>query len=64
MKDNLDDLFLKSCKCGFDMLLDNLDNIKNKKIITKSLSNWGFLYTVKDMNNHVKQIAQVKTFRF
>ena len=61
VKDNLDDLFLKSCKCGFDMLLDNLDNIKNKKIITKSLSKWGKLYTLKDMNDHIKQITQDKT---
>jgi methionyl-tRNA formyltransferase len=60
--DNLDDLFLKSCECGFNMLLDNLKDIVNQKTKTKSLSKLGKLYTLKDMNNHVKQIAQDKTF--
>ena len=60
LNDDLDDLFLKSCKCGFDMLLDNLNNIKNKNVTTKKLSKWGKLYTLKDMNKKAKQLTQKK----
>ena len=58
--DDLDDLFLKSCKCGFDMLLDNLNKIKNNQITTTKLDKWGKLYTLKDMNEEVKKLTQNK----
>tara|TARA_B100000287_G_scaffold420432_1_gene459800 strand:- start:153 stop:803 length:651 start_codon:yes stop_codon:yes gene_type:complete len=63
VEDDLDDLFLKSCKCGFDMLLDNLDKIKSNQITTMNLDKWGKLYTLKDMNEKVKKTTQNKLYK-
>jgi methionyl-tRNA formyltransferase len=46
--DSLEDLFIKNCICGFELLRENINNFKNKEIKTIKLEKKGKLYQLKD----------------
>lgn len=46
--DDLDDIFLKNCICGFNLVCDNLESLMKGNIETTRLSNRGKLYQMKD----------------
>ena len=46
--DDLEDVFLKNCICGFDLVCDNLGDLLGGDIKTTHLSNRGTLYQMKD----------------
>jgi len=61
--DSPDDIFMKTCKTGFDLLAENVYNILNNKIESKPLANRGRLYQVKDMSEEVMTEVKEKTKR-
>ena len=62
--DGFSDLFMKSCKCGFDLLKDNLNYIIDGKISKVSISERGKLYNKRDLtsinfdkaNDNIKEV--------
>jgi methionyl-tRNA formyltransferase len=53
--DDLQDLFLKSCEVGFELLKENLSKIKNGEVQTSSLKTRGKLYRNKDKTAEAKR---------
>lgn len=46
--DKIEDVFLKNCMCGFELVVNNLDDLLTKEIKTKKLTSRGKLYQIKD----------------
>ncbi len=46
--DDLDDVFLKNCICGFELVCNNLEDLLEGNIETKRLSSRGTLYQIRD----------------
>lgn len=61
--DSPEDIFMKTCKTGFDLLAENVYNILNNKIKSKPLLSRGKLFQNKDMSPEVMQEIRQKTKR-
>ncbi len=61
--DSPDDVFMKTCKTGFDLLSENVYNILDNKIKPKPLVSRGKLYQIKDMNDKTMTEIREKTKR-
>lgn len=61
--DDLNDLFLKSCIAGFDILKKNLKKIKNDKINTHPLKSKGKLYNSRDRTKDAEKRVNKKLKR-
>ena len=48
--DRPEDIFMKTCKTGFDILEENMYNIKNNQTVGKKLLKRGKLYQTKDLD--------------
>ncbi len=46
--DDVEDLFLKSCVAGFELIKENLSDIKKRTVVGAKLKNKGKLYQTKD----------------
>lgn len=57
--DNLDDVFLKNCICGFNLVCENLETLLAGNIETRRLVERGKLYQIKDKTP--EKIAEVET---
>ena len=51
--DDLDDIFFKTCKTGFELLQEKMDKILEGKIKAKKLISRGKLYQKKDLNKSI-----------
>ncbi|MAG26292.1 hypothetical protein CMI47_12135 [Candidatus Pacearchaeota archaeon] len=58
--DTLDDLFIKTCILGIDLLVDNLESILENKINTIDCKTSGKLYQNKDRNEEIVFKAEQK----
>ena len=56
--DDLDDVFLKNCICGFNMVCENLKTLMAGNIETRCLTKRGKLYQIKDKTP--QKIAEVE----
>ena len=56
--DDLDDVFLKNCICGFNLVCENLETLMAGNIETRHLIEKGKLYQIKDKKP--EKIAEVK----
>ena len=61
--DTADDIFMKTCKTGFDLLAENVYNILNNKIKSRPLVSRGKLFQKKDMSPEIMQETRSKTRR-
>tara|TARA_Y100000310_G_C20699273_1_gene828190 strand:+ start:5195 stop:5887 length:693 start_codon:yes stop_codon:yes gene_type:complete len=57
VNDSLDDIFIKTCIAGFELLIESLNDIKEKSVKTKKLKK-GKLFQIKDMNIDTKEKVQ------
>ena len=46
--DEIEDVFLKNCICGFELVISNLNDLLTKEIKTTKLTSRGKLYQIKD----------------
>ena len=53
--DDVNDLFLKSCMAGFEILQEKLPEIKNQTVKSSPLQNKGKLYQIKDRTPEAEQ---------
>lgn len=62
--DNLDTLFFKSCKVGFRLLYNNIDDIIANKATKKILKSRGTLYQNKDRSSEIIKKAEENLTRY
>jgi len=55
ISDKYEDIFLRSCKVGVDILSKNIEKILHDKIVPKPLKSRGKLFMIKDMNDIARQ---------
>jgi len=53
--DKYEDIFLRSCEVGVNVLSKNIKKILDNKIVPKPLKNRGKLFMIKDMNDNARQ---------
>ena len=61
INDSPEDVFMKTCKTGFDLLAENVYNILENRIEPTPLSTRGKLFQTKDMNDEVMSEIRAKT---
>jgi len=59
--DSADDVFMKTCQTGFELLAENLENIMTGQAKTRSLKKRGKLFQIKDMNDSIMREVRKKT---
>lgn len=53
--DKYEDIFLRSCEVGVDILSKNIEKVLHNKIVPKPLKSRGKLFMIKDMNDSARQ---------
>lgn len=53
--DQYEDIFLRSCQIGVDVLSKNIKKVLDSKIVLKPLKNRGKLFMIKNMNDNARQ---------
>ena len=61
--DDVEDLFLKSCMAGFELIEENLPDIKKRTVVSKKIKNKGKLYQTKDRTSQAEKEVDGKIDR-